>query len=107
MPAEIKERIKEYMPPEIFPKIPTEKDVKTLDDLKAFLKEKNHPIVKTWVEPSKEVEQQSEGEMTVPTLEVPGEYLPVQGLPSGMNFKIILKNAKIKAEKMIIKAEKR
>jgi len=107
MPAEIKERIKEYMPPEIVPKIPTEKDVKTLDDLKAFLKEKDHPIVKTWVEPSKEVEQQSEGEMTVPTLEVPGEYLPVQGLPSGMNFKIILKNAKIKAEKMIIKAEKR
>jgi acetyl-CoA decarbonylase/synthase complex subunit beta len=107
MPAEIKERIKEYMPPEIFPKIPTEKDVKTLDDLKAFLKEKDHPIVKTWVEPSKDVEQQSEGEMTVPTLEVPGEYLPVQGLPSGMNFKIILKNAKIKAEKMIIKAEKR
>jgi acetyl-CoA decarbonylase/synthase complex subunit beta len=107
MPAEIKERIKEYMPPEIVPKIPTEKDVKTLDDLKAFLKEKDHPIVKTWVKPSKEVEQQSEGEMTVPTLEVPGEYLPVQGLPSGMNFKIILKNAKIKAEKMIIKAEKR
>ncbi|MCX6656716.1 MAG: CO dehydrogenase/CO-methylating acetyl-CoA synthase complex subunit beta, partial [Candidatus Bathyarchaeota archaeon] len=83
MPAEIKERIKEYMPPEIVPKIPTEKDVKTLDDLKAFLKEKDHPIVKTWVKPSKEVEQQSEGEMTVPTLEVPGEYLPVKGLPSG------------------------
>jgi len=107
MPAEIKERIKEYMPPEILLKIPTEKDVKTLDDLKAFLKEKDHPIVKTWVDTTKGVEQLSEGEMTVPTLEVPGEYLPVQGLPSGMNFKIILKNAKIKAEKMIIKAEKR
>ena len=107
MPAEIKERIKEYMPPEIFPKIPTEKDVKTIEELKAFLKEKDHPIVKTWVEPSEQVEQQSEGEMTVPSLEMPGEYLPVQGLPSGMNFKIILKNARIKAEKMIIKAEKR
>jgi acetyl-CoA decarbonylase/synthase complex subunit beta len=107
MPAEIKERIKEYMPPEIVPKISTEKDVKTVDDLKAFLKEKDHPIVKTWVDTTKEVERQSEGEMTVSTLEVPGEYLPVQGLPSGMNFKIILKNAKIKAEKMIIKAEKR
>ena len=63
--------------------------------------------MKTWVDTTKEVERQSEGEMTVPTLEVPGEYLPVQGLPSGMSFKIILKNAKIKAEKMIIKAEKR
>lgn len=107
IPAEIKERIKEYMPPEIFSKIPTEKDVKTLEDLKAFLKEKDHPIVKTWVDTTKEVEQKSEGEITVPSLEVPGEYLPVQGLPSGMNFKIILKNARIKAEKMIIKAEKR
>jgi CheY-like chemotaxis protein len=45
----------------------------------------------------------SEGDETY----APGEYLPVQGLPSGMSFKIILKNAKIKAEKMIIKAEKR
>jgi acetyl-CoA decarbonylase/synthase, CODH/ACS complex subunit beta len=107
MPAEIKERIKEYMPSEIFSKIPTEKDVKTIEELKAFLKEKDHPIVKTWVDTTKEVEQQSEGEMTVPSLEVPGEYLPVQGLPSGMNIKIILKNARIKAEKMIIKAEKR
>ncbi len=107
MPAEIKERLKEYMPPEIVPKIPTENDVNTLDDLKTFLKEKDHPIVKTWVDATKEVERQSEGEMTVPALEVPAEYFPVQGLPSGMSFKIILKNAKIKAEKMIIKAEKR
>jgi acetyl-CoA decarbonylase/synthase complex subunit beta len=107
MPAEIKDRIKEYMPPDIFPKIPTEKDVKTIEELKTFLKEKDHPIVKTWVDTNKEVEQKSEGEMTVPSLEVPAEYLPVQGLPSGMNIKIILKNARIKAEKMIIKAEKR
>ena len=38
MPAEIRERIKDYMPPEIIPKIATENDVKSLDELKAFLK---------------------------------------------------------------------
>jgi acetyl-CoA decarbonylase/synthase complex subunit beta len=107
MPTEIKERLKEYMPPEIIPKIATENDVKSLDELKAFLKTKEHPIVKTWVETSIAATPENTGELTVPTLELPGDFAPIQGLPAGMNFKIILKNAKIKAEKLIIKAEKR
>ncbi len=107
MPAEIRERIKDYMPPEIIPKIATENDVKSLDELKAFLKTKEHPIVKTWVETSTAATPENTGEITVPTLELPGDFAPIQGLPAGMSFKIILKNAKIKAEKLIIKAEKR
>ena len=107
MPAEIKERIKDYMPPEIIPKIATENDVKNLDELKAFLKTKEHPIIKTWIETSAVATPENTGEITVPTLELPGDFAPIQGLPAGMSFKIILKNAKIKAEKMIIKAEKR
>ena len=50
MPKEIQDRIKEYMPPEIIPKIATEKDVTDLDGLKKWLKEKDHPIIKTWKE---------------------------------------------------------
>ena len=107
MPAEIRERIKDYMPPEIIPKIATENDVKSLDELKAFLKTKEHPIVKTWVETSAAATSENSREITVPTLELPGDFAPIQGLPAGMSFKIILKNAKIKAEKLIIKAEKR
>ena len=106
MPSEVRERIKEYLPQEIIPKIPTENDVKNLDELKEFLKQKDHPIVKTWVEATA-VEAGKGEEITVPTLEMPGEMMPIQGIPSGFGFKIILKNAKIKAEKMIIKAEKR
>ena len=106
MPSEVRERIKEFLPPEIIPKIPTENDVKNLDELKEFLKQKDHPIVKTWVEATA-VETGKGEEITVPTLEMPGEMMPIQGIPSGFGFKIILKNAKIKAEKMIIKAEKR
>ncbi len=105
MPQDIKERIQNFLPPEIVPKIATESDVADLDELKSWLTEKNHPIVERW---SKEpdVAPAEIGEITVPTLEMPASAFPIQGIPSGMGFTIILKNAKIKAEKMIIKANK-
>jgi acetyl-CoA decarbonylase/synthase complex subunit beta len=102
IPQDIKERITDFIPPEIINKISTENDAKNLDELKAFLKEQEHPIVDRWVEV-----QEEPSDITVPTLEMPATSLPIQGLPAGMNFKIILKNAKIKAEKMIIKAERK
>lgn len=106
MPQDIKERIKDFMPPEIVPMIPTESDVADLDQLKSWLTEKNHPIVERWSK-EPEVTPSETGEITVPILELPASAIPIQGIPSGMGFTIILKNAKIKAEKMIIKAEKR
>ncbi len=119
MPEEIRDRIKEYLPPEIIPKIATENDVTTLDELKAWLKEKNHPIIERWTEepeveepaPAQAAQQVAQPQMpmtgfTVPTLELPASALPIQGLPQGVSFKIILKNAKIKAERLIIRAEK-
>ncbi len=104
LPQEVKERIKEYMPPEIIPKIATEDDVSSLDELKTFLREQGHPIVERWTEAPAEEEP---GEITVPTLEMPAGAIPIQGMPAGMGFTIILKNAKIKAEKMIIKADRK
>jgi acetyl-CoA decarbonylase/synthase complex subunit beta len=104
IPQEVKERIGDYMPPEIIDKIATEKDVSTLDELKAFLKEKGHPIVDRWVEALVSEEPR---EITVPTMEMPAGAIPIQGMPAGMGFKIILKNAKIVAEKMIIRAERK
>jgi acetyl-CoA decarbonylase/synthase complex subunit beta len=101
IPQDVKERIKDYMPPEIIHKIATEDDVSSLDELKTFLREQNHPIVERWTEAPAEEEP---GEITVPTLEMPAGAIPIQGMPAGMGFTIILKNAKIKAEKMIIKA---
>jgi len=117
MPKDIMERIKEYMPPEIIPKIATENDVQDMDGLKKWLVEKSHPIVKTWKaeEPKQEkaapqqAQQMPMTGFTVPTLELPASALPMQalqGLPQGVTFKIILKNAKIRAERVIIRAEK-
>ena len=103
MPVEIKERIKSFIPPEIVDKIATEEDVPDLDGLKAFLQERDHPIVSRW----KEAPEEELGEIAVPTLELPASAIPIQGVPAGMGFRIILKNAKIRAEKMIIKADTR
>jgi acetyl-CoA decarbonylase/synthase complex subunit beta len=121
MPKDIMDRIKEYLPPEIIPKIATEENVQDMDGLKKWLRDVNHPIVETWKEEEKPAEaapqqaqqpQQMQAPMTgftVPTLELPASALPMQalqGLPPGMSVKIILKNAKIKAERVIIRAVK-
>lgn len=119
MPEDIRDRIKEYMPEEIIPKIATEADVSTLDELKEWLRAKDHPITEKWTEePAAEEpaqastpQQMAQPQMpmtgfTVPTLELPASALPIQGLPAGLNIKIILKNARIKADKLIIRAEK-
>jgi acetyl-CoA decarbonylase/synthase complex subunit beta len=117
IPEEIRDRIKEFMPEEIIPKIATEKDVETLDQLKEWLTDRGHPIVNTWKEEELAVEaapavpqqqmmypQQMPTTFTMPTMELPASAVP--GLPSGMNIRIILKNAKIKAERVIIKVDK-
>jgi acetyl-CoA decarbonylase/synthase complex subunit beta len=105
MPQDIKERIQDFLPPEAVPMIPTESDVSDLEGLKTWLIEKGHPIVERWSEEA-EMALDDTGEITVPRLEMPASAIPIQGIPSGMGFTIILKNAKIKAEKMIIKADK-
>ncbi len=119
MPEDIMERIKEFMPPEIIPKIATEKTVSSLDELKTWLRDKKHPIVDTWkpeeekklapvAQPQQQVMQQQMpmAGFTVPSMEIPASMMPMAGLPQGVNFKIILKNVKIKAETVIIRAEK-
>ncbi len=94
LPAEVKEKLKEYIPEELYDKIPTENEVTDIIALKEFLREKGHPVVERWVEmPAEAIE--------APMLEV----MPVSSTPSG-GIKIILKNAKIHAEKVIIKRAK-
>jgi len=106
MPEEIKERIKDFIPPEIVNKIPTENEVSNIDELRTFLKENGHPIVERWAEAPMAEAVEAPAEFIAPTLELAPGAVPIQGLPAGMGFKIILKNAKIRAEKMILKLEK-
>ncbi len=105
MPQDIKEQVRAFIPSEIVDKIASEQDVSNLEELRAWLVERGHPIVERWKEISEETPEEP-GEITVPTLELPAGAIPIQGIPAGMGFRIILKNAKIKAEKLIIKVDR-
>ena len=108
MPAAIKDRVKDYIPKEMVDKIATENDAKTIDDLKKFLEAHAHPVVERWkaklvetaaerVEAPAEEKEVLEG---APVIELP--TLPI----TAGGFKIILKDAKIHAKKVIIRVEK-
>ena len=101
----------------MIPKIATEENVSSIDELIDFLKKNNHPIaenigVEVEVEDTAEspVEEEAEyagyadsGEeatISVPTMTMPAGF---GGLPKGI--KIVLKNAVIKAEQIIITRE--
>ncbi|UCH02381.1 MAG: acetyl-CoA decarbonylase/synthase complex subunit beta, partial [Candidatus Bathyarchaeota archaeon] len=104
MPAEIKDRVKEYIPSNLIDKIATENDVANLDELKTFLEEKQHPVTERWITPIVETtpstimgEEEKEAVSIV-------SAMPITTIPmSGGGFKIILKDAKIVAKKLIIR----
>jgi acetyl-CoA decarbonylase/synthase complex subunit beta len=108
MPKEVKERVKDFIPKELVDKIATEEDAKTIDELKAFLKTRGHPVVERWKEAVAIAE-------AVPTeVEVKEEAVPTAApvvtaaaLPVSVGgYRIILKDAKIYAKKVVIKAVK-
>ncbi|MBS7633254.1 CO dehydrogenase/CO-methylating acetyl-CoA synthase complex subunit beta [Candidatus Bathyarchaeota archaeon] len=104
MPKEVKERVKSFIPTELVDKIATEEQAKTIDELKAFLKERGHPVVSSWKEEAVAVEE------TAPLESEEAPLIPVataSTLPiTAGGFKIILKDAKIYAKKVIIRSEK-
>jgi len=105
VPSEVKERVKDFIPEDLLKKIATENDVGSLDELQAFLKEQKHPIVERWETMPTEVapaEEERIGEVVI-TPAVTGTAIPV----AGGGFRIILKNAKIHAEKIILKPIKK
>ncbi len=106
MPKDVKERVKSYIPPEVVDKIATEENAKTVDELRSFLKERGHPVVGRWKE-----EEPAPTEETAATEAVEGEQLvPVATaatLPiTAGGIRIILKDAKIYAKKVIIRSDK-
>jgi acetyl-CoA decarbonylase/synthase complex subunit beta len=101
MPASVKERVKEFMPKEAVGFVATENEVKTVDELKVFLKEKDHPVIQRWKEEAPaETAPELEGEET---MEATTTFPVSTATVAAGGFKIIFKNAKIHAEKVIIK----
>lgn len=93
MPAETRERLQDFIPASVYPSIATEKEVKTIPELKNYLEIHNHPVVSRW----------KSAEETGLSPENRLEVYAVGDIPITANgFRIILKNAKITAEKVII-----
>jgi acetyl-CoA decarbonylase/synthase complex subunit beta len=105
LPKEVKDRVKDFIPKEVVDKIATEEDAQNVDALKAFLKEKDHPVLARW-EAEAAVEEAAVAEATAEE----GAMIPVASaatLPiTAGGFKIILKDAKIYAKKVIIRSMK-
>lgn len=109
LPSNVKEKIQDAIPPELKDKIATEKDATNTTDLKAFLKEKGHPVVEKW--PAETVEAEA-----APAEGVSTEYalpqMTMAAMPGfipgvGEGFQLIFKNVKIKADKLIIRKEEK
>jgi acetyl-CoA decarbonylase/synthase complex subunit beta len=100
MPQSVKDRVKEFMPETAIANVATENDVKTVDDLKTFLEQKKHPVVQRWKEEEAEAAESEE------TVETTTAFPVSTATVTSGGFKIIFKNAKIHAEKVIIKREK-
>jgi acetyl-CoA decarbonylase/synthase complex subunit beta len=103
MPKAVKDRVGEFLPPDLLPKIATEEDVKDLNQLKEFLKERNHPVVETWVEMEEEAEEEEEYVEEGAMVPMGTVGMTIPGVGGAGGFKIILKNCKIHAEAIIIK----
>lgn len=112
LPKAIKERVYDFMPANLRDIIPTENDVSNIDELKTYLKDHHHPIVKRWVETGAaarlEEEERAEevGLITQATqpFMMPGQIMAnIPAMGGGPGFQIIFKNARIYAEKVIIK----
>jgi acetyl-CoA decarbonylase/synthase complex subunit beta len=99
MPQSVKDKVKEFMPKEAIINVATENDAKNVEELKTFLKEKDHPVLKRLKEEAEEATEYEEG------LETTAFPVSTATVAAG-GFKIIFKNAKIHAEKVIIKREK-
>lgn len=99
MPASVKERMYDLLPEKWRDLMATEKEVTDLNGLKTWLKEKNHPIVESWVDEAEDEDEWEEEGAMIPagtqTMMIPGA--------GGMGgFKLTLINCKIHAEKIIV-----
>ncbi|MEG3224142.1 MAG: CO dehydrogenase/CO-methylating acetyl-CoA synthase complex subunit beta [Methanobacteriales archaeon Met13] len=112
LPKEIKESLAEYIPDELKDKIPTEEDGGSIKEILKFLQEHEHPIMERMKQSLEEVEETpveeeeameySEMDMEAVSM-APVAYAPKLTVPTAGGVKIIFKNAKVYAEKVIIK----
>ncbi len=99
LPKDLKERFYDDIPEGVRDKIATEEDATDLDSLKAYLEKVNHPVVSRWKT------EEAAPAPGAPVAEISELTMPMSGMPiaAGGGITITFKNAKIYAEKVIIK----
>ncbi len=99
MPAELKERVKDAIPQDLYDKIATEREVSSVDELKKFLLEKNHPLA----EKIKEMEAAEAEEKPEE------EAVETEALPAGamIPIRIKLQGATIRIGRMVVRRRKK
>jgi acetyl-CoA decarbonylase/synthase complex subunit beta len=120
MPKLLKDKVFNDIPEDIRDKIATEEDATDVEALRTFLKEKDHPILQRWVEEEEEVPEEEEapqaaaqGGFSAPQMmQMPANFMPAGSMPSmsmtgggSGGVKIILKNAKVSIDKVLIKKQ--
>ncbi|MFX1358315.1 MAG: CO dehydrogenase/CO-methylating acetyl-CoA synthase complex subunit beta [Promethearchaeota archaeon] len=103
MPKAVKERVGDFLPQDLLPMIATEEEVQDINQLRDWLKEKNHPVVETWTELEAEEEEEEEYEAEGAMVPMGTVGMTIPGVGGAGGFKVILKNCKIHAEAIIIK----
>ncbi|NLX48475.1 MAG: CO dehydrogenase/CO-methylating acetyl-CoA synthase complex subunit beta [Methanospirillum sp.] len=89
VPSEILDRLKPFLPEGVAERTATERDVTGVDDLREFLRARDHPVVARWTE-------EPSGRALVTAENLP---LEVGG------YRVILKNARIYADRVIVLRE--
>jgi acetyl-CoA decarbonylase/synthase complex subunit beta len=108
LPKHLKDRVLSDIPEDIADRIATEEDVSDLESLKNFLIEKNHPVVKRWASEDEEevIEEVADETAAMSRMQatVPVNFPALPQMTGGTGgVKIILKNAKVTVDKIIIK----
>ena len=94
MPSDLKEQLRSFIPADLFDKITTEKLVTTIEELKQYLAERAHPVCNRWKET---------GLAPPPDTMADGPVFSAGEFPlTSGGFKIILKNARIYADRVTI-----
>lgn len=105
LPSAVKEKVREFIPQDLVDKIATEGEVSTVDELKVFLQEKEHPVVQRWKE--KPPEEEALLVAPLPQEQEAAAVLQLPGTSGAAGFEVILEGARIHAKKLTFKKARR
>ena len=110
MSSALRKRVEDAIPQELKDKIPTENEVKNVEELRKYLVEKRHPAAEKIVEVKPEVKPEApptpptpQIPITIPQIPAITPQIPATMPTAAGGVKIVLQGARIKIGKLIVK----